>query len=325
LSSTLISTDFQVESSMTEDGMKRLNHPFKIIAFDWDGTAVENRAADATMVTMRLEYLMQQGVQIVVITGTNFKNVDRQFSSTIKGPHKQNLFICTNRGSEVFGFDQDSNQIPLHIRAASTEENNQLTRIAERVRDEIQRRSGVKIEIVYDRVNRRKIDLIPEPEWVDPPKSQIGDLLVATENRLKSHGWNGGIREAIDLTKQISSEEGLRDARITTDVKHIEVGLTDKSDSVSWVMNELARKKNVPSNDVLFAGDEFGPIAGFEGSDFKMVTPEARNAVYVSVGPEPNGVPENVIHLAGGPARFIHLLETQIKLMREVLQEAREK
>ena len=32
-------------------------------------------------------------------------------------------------------------------------------------------------EIVSQRLNRRKIDLIPEPEWADPPKARIGDLL----------------------------------------------------------------------------------------------------------------------------------------------------
>jgi hypothetical protein len=97
-------------------------------------------------------------------------------------------------------------------------------------------------------------------------------------------------------------------------VKHIEVGLTDKSDSVRWIMQELAPKHGVFVENVLFVGDEFGPVAGFEGSDFKMVTHGSRGAVYVSVGPEPNGVPPEVIHLGGGPDRFIDLLKQQIKL-----------
>jgi len=302
--------------------METLNHFVRIVAFDWDGTAVENRAADASMVGMRLEYLMQNGVQIVVITGTNLNNIDRQFSSFVKGPHKQNLYICSNRGSEVYGFDQESNPIPLHMRVASKEENEALTKTAEAVRDEIERCSGVKIGIVYDRLNRRKIDLIPEPEWADPPKSEIGELLIATENRLKNGGWTGGIRAAFDLTEHLALQNGLRNAKITSDVKHIEVGLTDKTDSVAWVMNQLAKLKGIHSVDILFAGDEFGPIAGFDGSDFKMVTPEARDAVYVSVGPEPNGVPEGVIHLGGGPRRFMQLLEEQIKLIRSRSQEA---
>ena len=35
-----------------------------------------------------------------------------------------------------------------------------------------------------ERLNRRKIDLIPEPEWADPPKARIGELLAAVERRL---------------------------------------------------------------------------------------------------------------------------------------------
>ena len=33
------------------------------------------------------------------------------------------------------------------------------------------------------RLNRRKIDLIPLPEWADPPKAQIDELLAAVEAR----------------------------------------------------------------------------------------------------------------------------------------------
>ncbi|HKF54223.1 MAG TPA: hypothetical protein VKJ45_02220, partial [Blastocatellia bacterium] len=57
----------------------------------------------------------------------------------------------------------------------------------------------------------------------------------------------------------------------------------------------------------------------FEGSDFRMVTPEAKGATFVSVGPEPSGVPPEVIHVGGGPARFKRILESQIEMYHHKL------
>ncbi|HZD58826.1 MAG TPA: hypothetical protein VE439_00020, partial [Anaerolineae bacterium] len=291
-------------------------HPFKVIAFDWDGTAVINRAVDARPVTEVLEDLLKFGVYIVVITGTNFGNVDRQFSSLITGPHKQNLFICTDRGSEVYGFNDRSEPVPLFKREATDEENALLNRVAEAVKHYIEDRSNVTIDIVYNRLNRRKIDLIPE--WENPPKSQIGELLMATEERLEKGGFSEGIRGAYNLAVHYSHEFGLFDARITSDVKHVEVGLTDKSDSINWVINELSNKRNIPFRDVLVLGDEFGPIAGFEGSDFRTYLPDAPGVTYISVGKEPNGVPEGVTHIGGGPACFLQLMKEQGNLYRKL-------
>ncbi len=289
-----------------------LERPFRIIAFDWDGTAVRNRWEDATPVREVIEHLLKLGVYIVVITGTNFQNIDRQLSAAIRGDHKRFLFACTNRGSEVFGFDEHSRPIPLRHRIATPEEDRLLNEVAEAVRDHVQQRTGLEVGIVYDRLNRRKIDLIPLPEWSDPPKAMIGQLLMEVERRLIGGGIAGGLREVFAYTQEVARRKGLPEARITSDVKHIEVGLTDKADSIAWVMRDLAAKAGIAATDVLLGGDEFGPIAGFEGSDFRMVTPDLKGATIVSVGAEPNGVPPGVVHLGGGPARFLVLLEEQV-------------
>jgi hypothetical protein len=81
------------------------------------------------------------------------------------------------------------------------------------------------------------------------------------------------------------------------------------------VLKHLAPKVGAKTEDILIAGDEFGPIAGFEGSDFRMVTKEAKGATFLSVGREPAGVPPEVIHTGGGPAYFQHVLERQIEML----------
>lgn len=296
----------------------QLVRPFRIIAFDWDGTAVMSRQEDASAVRQLIEKLLEQGVYVVVITGTNFPNIDRQFSAAIRGAHKQHLYVSTNRGSEVYGFDARSNPVPIWQRIAKPDENRLLTVVADSVRQQVVARTNLDIRVIYNRMNRRKIDLIPLPEWRDPPKSEIGQLLQAVEARLKGSGIAGGLHEVFELAEREAQKKGLKDARITSDVKHIEIGLTDKSDAINWMMRDLARTRGVPPEEILIGGDEFGPIAGFEGSDYRMVTPEARKAAFVSVGLEPNGTPPDVVHIGGGPQRFKALLACQVALHKQI-------
>ncbi|MCL4474409.1 MAG: hypothetical protein M1455_10835, partial [Actinobacteria bacterium] len=267
-------------------------------------------------VTALLEELLRLGVKVAVITGTNFNNIDRQFSSLIKGTHKQNLFVCANRGSEVYGFNRSSQPRLRYRRRAKAAENRLLDSVAEAVKADIEASSSVGIEIVYDRLNRRKIDLIPE--WQNPPKSRIGELIKKTDRRLRDGGFKEGIRGAYELAIRYSRELGLGDARLTSDVKHIEVGLTDKSDSVKWILSGIATEWNIREENILVLGDEFGPIAGFEGSDFHMVLPGHDAITYLSVGKEPNGVPGAVIRFGGGPRCFRELIGRQVDLHRRL-------
>ena len=213
-----------------------------------------------------------------------------------------------NRGSEVYAYDAEGELDLLYHREATDDENAALDRTAEAVQSEL-RSSGIEVGIVSDRLNRRKVDLIPEPDWADPPKSRIGELLAAVEDRLQP--LPGGIGAAIDLAGRLATENDLPDARITSDVKHIEIGLTDKSDSIAFLMQRIAPARAIRPTEVLIAGDEFGPIAGFEGSDYRMVTRLAAGATLVSVGKEPNGTPTGVINLGGGPAQFVQILRDQ--------------
>src|SRR5581483_8762823 len=291
----------------------QLERPFRAWVFDWDGTAVVDRAEDAAPLARLVEDLLRQQVWIVVVTGTNFGNVDRQFCRLVLPRLRRHLLVCTNRGSEVYGFTGTGEPVRRWLREATPSEEQALTAVAEAVRDAIVARTGLDIRIVYDRLNRRKIDLIPLAEWADPPKARIGALLDAVEARLRGAGLAGGIREAVRLTEDFAAAYGLLDARITSDVKHIEVGLTDKGDSLAWIREHLLQAEHIEPRDVLIAGDEFGPVAGFPGSD-DLLRAGIPDAVVVSVGAEPNGVPAGVLRLGGGPPQFRALLAEQLRL-----------
>jgi hypothetical protein len=272
---------------------------------------VDNRAQDASEVRGRIEALLRLGVWFVIVTGTNVENIDRQLSAPIHGRHKERLCVCTNRGSEVWTWRR-GRLTRVYLRTASSAEETALTRAAEGVQTWLRERFGLDVEVVHNRLNRRKIDLIPLPEWADPPKSEIGALRAATEARLARAALTGGLAEVLRYARATAISAGLTDPRLTSDAKHIEIGLTDKSDSMEWVLSELARPHCVASSELLVVGDEFGEVAASPGSDSLLMTRSAEGVTFVSVGPEPFGVPHGVIHLPGGPARFLALLDLQI-------------
>jgi hypothetical protein len=205
-----------------------LQQPFRAIIFDWDGTAVVDRAEDATPLACVLERLLRQRVCIVVVTGTHFGHVARQLCRLIRPRLRRRVLVCTNRGSEVYGFTLSGEPLRRWLRTATPAEEQALTATAEAVQAAIVARTGLDVRVVYDRLNRRKIGLIPLPAWADPPKAQIGALLTAVEERLRAAGLAGGLHEVVRLTERVAAEQGVPDARITSDVKHVEVGLTDK-------------------------------------------------------------------------------------------------
>ena len=149
------------------------------VIFDWDGTAVPDRAADAGPVRSRVEALCAAGVHVVIVTGTHVGNVDGQLRARPSGPGR--LLLCLNRGSEVFEVTAAGPALVFRRRADEAEDS-ALDRAAELMVRRLARR-GLEAQVVSGRLNRRKIDLIPEPAWADPPKADIARLLDAVSGR----------------------------------------------------------------------------------------------------------------------------------------------
>ena len=183
-----------VPGSSAQSGLNVLNHAFKVIAFDWDGTAVANRRADATAVRAVIERLLDLGVYVVVVTGTNFGTSTTSLSSADPRPAQtpalrsaptvvpKSTVSPTTRAPWSSGAGLLAQTRNGYSRASPTP-----------CRDEVAgRRTGLQVAVVYDRLNRRKVDVIPDPEWADPPKSRIGDLLRggrAPAGERWSPGW----------------------------------------------------------------------------------------------------------------------------------------
>ncbi len=284
-----------------------LAHRFEAIVFDWDGTAVPDRASDATQLRGLVETACAAGLELAVVSGTHVGNVDGQLSARPSGPGALTLLL--NRGSEVYRVGRAGPELAVR-RTAAAHEDAALSRAAQLTVERLAAR-GLTARIVSSRLNRRKIDLIPEPRWADPPKARIDELLAAVQDRLAAAGI-AGLGEAVAIARWAATDAGLPDPRVTSDAKHVEIGLTDKSDSSRWIMCELWRRGIAPGQ-VLIAGDELGTLGGLPGSDSMLLAGAAARATALSVGVEPAGVPAGVIALGGGPAAFAAVLTDQLE------------
>lgn len=280
---------------------------FEAVVFDWDGTAVPDRQADARAARQLVERLCAAGVHVAVVSGTHVGNVDGQLRARPDGPGT--LHLCLNRGSEVFVVTRDGPRL-VWERTATSDEERALDRAAALTVGRLAR-AGLEATVVSQRRNRRKIDLIPLPAWQDPPKARIAVLLEAVLTRLAAAGFPS-LTPVLDLARAAAADAGLRDARVTTDAKHVEIGLTDKANSMEWCLTRF-RQLGIGPGLVLIGGDEFGPLGDAPGSDSLMLVPEAARCTAVSVGAEPGGVPPGARRLGGGPARFLALLEAQLE------------
>jgi hypothetical protein len=289
-----------------------LRHRFELIMFDWDGTAVPDRKTAVPRLNAMLASLLETGIWLAPVTGTNVDHLEWQSIQEIDPRLRRRMRVCTNRGSEVWGYGVGGERVALYQRVATTAEDAMLTLAAGELRERLAER-GVESRIIYDRLNRRKVDLIPLPAWDDPPKAQIKALIAATTRRLQAAGIER-IGEVMGLATAIARGCGLADPRVTSDGKYVEIGLTDKSDSIAWLFQNVVRAHRIDARSILIAGDEFGDVGGFAGSDERMMTPDTHGVRIVSVGREPHGVPAGVIQVRGGSDAFLSILQWQLAI-----------
>lgn len=136
-----------------------LGRRFEALIFDWDGTAVPDRRADASTVRRLVEELCALGMKVAVVSGTHVGNIDGQLAARPRGPGSLHLLL--NRGSEAFSVDERGPEL-VERRTATPQEDEALDAAAALTVERLAQR-GLDAEIVSERLNRRKIDLIPLP------------------------------------------------------------------------------------------------------------------------------------------------------------------
>jgi len=293
---------------------RALDRRFPVICFAWDGTAVARREADASAVRSRVERLTALGVDIAVISSAHVTEVDEQLRARpgVEG----RLFLYLSRGSEVYVVGPAGPRL-LERRQSTPLEKELLVGIAEALRDRLAA-AGLHVELVRHHLNRRSVDLIPD--WPEPPGAEVEELRRQVEARLRGAGFAGGLKECMELARELGREAGLPEPAVTSDLRHIDIGLTGKGDAMHAVSRALVAGRGRQPQDLLVLGDTFGPVADGQGTDSAMLIPELRRAVYVSVGAEAYGVPPQVLHAGGGPVSFLDILHDQLAMWEIVAQ-----
>jgi len=88
---------------MTPPAMAVDGPRYEALIFDWDGTAVPDRSADASHLRALVADASRLGLDLAVVTGTHVENVDEQLAVRPDGAGE--LHMLVNRGSEVFRVD----------------------------------------------------------------------------------------------------------------------------------------------------------------------------------------------------------------------------
>ncbi len=295
---------------------RALDRQFAVICFAWDGTAVARRDADASAVRSRVERLTALGVDIAVISSAHVADVDEQLRARpgVEG----RLFLYLSRGSEIYVVGPAGPRL-LERRQATVLEKELLVATAKALCDRLLE-AGLDVELVQHHLNRRSVDLIPG--WPEPPGAEVGELQRQVEERLRGAGFAGGLKECLELARELGREAGLAHPAATSDGRFIDIGLTGKGDAMHAVTRGLVTSRGRRPQDLLVLGDTFGPAADRQGTDAAMLIPELRHAIYVSVGPEPNGVPPQVLHAGGGPVAFLDILHDQLAMREIVAQQS---
>jgi kojibiose phosphorylase len=291
---------------------RALERRFPVICFAWDGTAVARRDADASAVRSRVERLTALGVDIAVISSAHVAEVDEQLHA--RPGAEGRLFLYLSRGSEIYVIGPAGPRL-LERRQSTPLEAELLVATAEALRDRLAA-AGLDVRLVRHHLNRRSVDLIPD--WPEAPGAEVGELQRQVEARLRGAGFAGGLKECMEVARELGREAGLPHPSVTSDVRYIDIGLTGKGDAMHAVSRALVIGRGRQPQDLLVLGDTFGPVADGPGTDSAMLIPELRRAVYVSVGAEPYGVPPQVLHAGGGPVQFLDILHDQLA-MREII------
>jgi len=176
------------------------------------------------------------------------------------------------------------------------------------------RLGGLRAEILAAGLNRRRIGLDPGHARPHPPQRHVAELRDPVTEGVGGLGI-GGRAEVVAVAVAAAREAGLADPRITSEVAHLDVGLTDRSDSARWAASWLA-DRGITGRLVLIVGDEFGPV-DVRGRGALMQVPELTRAQFASVGVEPGGTPPPVGHLGGRSARLVELLDAQLACRAE--------
>lgn len=283
---------------------------YRGIFFDWDGTAVLSRKAPAEEAAAAMKGLLAKGVKLVIVSGTTYENIaggrlEEYFTKEELG----NLYLGLGRGAYNYWFE-DGKPVVFANRIPDREGILRIHDAAYGIHRELLEVYGLETDIVFCRPNYCKIDLMAgsdRGEQLFMQESEIESL----KEILNAHGIKGGLGELLKIARDVGQRHGA-ELKATCDAKYLEVGISDKSDNVDIIFDELEKKFRIKGEECCFWGDEFvGLEEGIYGSDSFMATERTKEGDFYDVSSVSGKRPENVLQMGGGVERFLEFLKEQ--------------
>lgn len=287
---------------------------YKAIFFDWDGTAVLSRKAPADAAVAAMKPLLQQGIKLVIVSGTTIENIAQgSLEELFTKEELGNLYLGLGRGAYNYAFDAEGKAYVFQDKIPDKKTLLDIHRISFDIHQHLLEKYDYETDIVFSRPNYCKIDLMVKENRGTNLFMQESELDMLKET-MAAHGLRGGLQELIALASSVGERYGIRVAP-TCDAKYLEVGVSSKSDNANTILARLQKEFGITAQECAFWGDEYvGIEPGIFGSDSFMMTSETKEGDFFDVSEVPGERPEGVTVLGGGVERFLQFLnmETQV-------------
>ena len=286
---------------------------YKAVFFDWDGTAVLSRKAPVEEIVGAMGPLLDQKVNLVVVSGTTMENIaGGKLETYFTKEQLAHLYLGLGRGAFNYRYE-NGQELIFSDMLPDKKLLGDIHRICFDIHMELLEKYGLNTDIVFSRPNYCKIDLMVE--------NQRGDNLFMQENELdmlkdclKRHGVEGGLQGLLDISVAAGERYGIT-VKPTCDAKYLEVGISSKSDNVDRILEHLQSAYGICPEECSFWGDEYvGIEEGIYGSDSFMKTEKTGAGDFFDVSEVRGKRPEGVTKLGGGVERFLGFLREQAKM-----------
>lgn len=286
---------------------------YRAIFFDWDGTAVSSRSVPADKAITAMKPLLQQGVKLVIVSGTTIENIAGGHIESFFTPDElQNLYLGLGRGAYNYAFDEEGKPYIFENEIPEKQTLLDIHKICFDIHMELLHRYDFATDVVYSRPNYCKIDLMVYNQRGDNLYLQASELDMLKES-LEAHNIHGGLKSLIELSMEVSKRYGIN-AAATCDAKYLEVGISSKSNNVDTILNKICNDSDISPEECAYWGDEYvGIETGIFGSDSYMITEQTVAGDFFDVSEVEGERPEVVEVIGGGVNQFITFLLEQGK------------
>ncbi len=283
----------------------------RTVLLDWEGTARGPRGLPPELLSC-LEHLNRLGVDLVILAESDPAEVASELPEP-RGPG--GIFIASLAFPGLLRLNRSGTHVLLE-KPVDPNELEAVKGVGARVRQALAE-GGMRTELAPFPAGVL-LNLAPDLP-TEPTKRP--HLLSALAERLARTGL-AGLHQIAGMVRDEAARVGAR-LRVLPELPHLRLSLATKGDLARLALEALLGEDE--PEGMLTLADEFGPLGGLPGPDFFLLEGLAASGeglaaggrfVFVSVGLEPEGVPDPVLPLGGGP-------ETTVQVLRRLAEEVR--